>query len=75
MTMNNETDKSYNATGTSSGIQTSSKPAISWKRELCILLIGMVCGASLFAIYVNFKMKENQSHLKTTTRRQMRQCP
>ena len=59
MTMNNETDKSYNATGTSSGIQTSSKPAISWKRELCILLIGMVCGASLFAIYVNFKMKEN----------------
>lgn len=59
MTMNNETDKSYNATGTSSGIQTPSKPAISWKRELCILLIGMVCGASLFAIYVNFKMKEN----------------
>lgn len=59
MTMNNETDKSYKATGTSSGIQTLLNPAISWKRELCILLIGMVCGASFFAIYVNFKMEEN----------------
>lgn len=34
------------------------KPAVSWKRELCILLIGMVCGATIFAVYSYLEIKD-----------------
>lgn len=46
------------------------KPVISWKRELCILLIGMVCGATLFAIYSFHKIKDQ---VVTTCERHLRE--
>lgn len=35
------------------------KKNISWKRELCILLIGMVCGGTLFAIFAFLFVRNN----------------
>ena len=46
------------------------KPVISWKRELCILLIGMVCGATIFAIYSFYMIKDQ---VVTTCKRHLQE--
>lgn len=47
--------------------QSSPKCSRAWLRELCILLIGIVCGATLFAIYSHTTYERNlQSNLFLT---------
>ena len=38
---------------------TEQKKLSSWKREFCVLLIGIVCGGTLFAIYSFFTVRQN----------------
>lgn len=57
------------ATDTDDTKEKANKISPNWKRELCILLIGMVCGAALFAIYSFFAIKDQvvsscESYLK-----------
>lgn len=37
---------------------TEQKKHFSWKRELCLFLIGIVCGGTLFAIYSFFTVRQ-----------------